>query len=293
MQRLSLIGIPLYTLMKYRGMGLAVHALRQLGIGEALAQEKRQFVDLGDISLRPLVVDSGPASMQNFQHFLESTDIISKRASEVDSQDTAFCLGGECGLVVGTIAGFRTKFKGNPGILWLDAHGDFNTPETTSSGFIGGMPLAMACGRGPTLSSQIEHFRPLLKEENSVHMGHRDLDTLESANMQNSPMTLYPASLIRKEKMEKIAPKVAKRLSDSADWIICHLDLDVLDPKIIPAVDFPTNGGLTLKEVEQIVHELRETGKLKIFNLTAYDPTLDQSQTSGKRIVNLVSEILA
>ena len=210
-------------------------------------------------------------------------------ASRVGPDDFVFCLGGECTLVTGTLAGFKATFKGKPGMLWLDAHGDFNTPETSTSGFLGGMPLAFACGRGPKLHQSIEDARPLLEEANVVHVASRALDPLESKAMESSPMKLYPASTLRKEGVGKVAAEAAAHLADRSDWIVCHLDVDSIDPTIIPAVNYPEPGGLTLEEVKTVVKAVQGTGKLKVFNLTAYNPTLDKDHASAQRLVTLVA----
>ena len=154
MQSVSMIGFPFYTLAKYSGIGMAVEALRGIRIADPLNQRATIFKDRGDVTLSERIeTDSGPSNLRNFPRFLRDTDTALQAASEVESDDFVFCLGGECTLIVGSLAGFKTKFKGKPGVLWMDAHGDFNTPETTVSGFIGGMGLAFACGRRPKINN--------------------------------------------------------------------------------------------------------------------------------------------
>ncbi len=291
MQKASLIGVPIYTLAKYRGMSMAVRALRELGLADALRQRSDSFTDFGDVALPQIEVDSGPSNLRNFSHFLRSTDIVIEATRKIPRDDFVFCIGGECGLVLGTLAAFKSNFRGQPGILWMDAHGDFNTPETTPSGFIGGMPLALACGRGPKLSPVIESSRPLVMEEQVVHLGNRELDRLESQTVEASPMRVFSATEVHKGSIDKISGGAAAYLADSADWIICHLDVDVIDPSILPSVNFPSKGGLMPNEVKTIVEALWRTEKLKVFNLTAYDPTLDKTKTSGITILKLISDI--
>lgn len=290
---MSLLGIPIYTLAKYRGMASAVRALRELGLADVLRQRRGSFRDFGDVALPQMQRDSGPSNMRNFQHFSESTGLIYEAASQVPEDDFVFCLGGECGLIVGTLAAFRSKFKGQPGLLWMDAHGDFNTPGTTPSGFLGGMPLAFACGRGPQLSPTIEKARPLITEDQIVHLGSRDLDPPEAKAMEASPMCVYSAAMMHKQGVERVAGDVANYLADRADWIICHLDVDVTDSSVLPAVNYPSRGGLTLKEVKATLTTLMRSEKLKVFNLTAYNPELDRTQTSGRTILKLISDIFA
>jgi arginase len=294
MENVSLIGLPFYSLAKYHGMGLAVKALRELGIAEVVKRQASVFRDLGDVTLSEIEADSGPPNLRNFPQYLKDIDTVFRASSQVGSDDFVFCLGGECTFIAGTLAGFKTKFRGNPGILWMDAHGDFNTPETTISGFIGGMCLASACGRGPKLSSDIESSRPLLSEENVVHLASRALDPLEEKAMRSSPLRMYSAADAHRIGIAKVARAAAEFLADRSDWIICHLDVDSIDPGIISAVNFPEKGsGLTLEEVKTVVHELRRTGKLKVFDLAAYNPNLDPKQDSGNKLLNLTSEILS
>lgn len=292
MDRLTLMGLPFYSLSKYRGMGKAVGALRWAGIAETLAKSATHFTDLGDLRLTLITEDRGPPNLKNFPQFLLDMDAAQVMASRVSPDDFVFCLGGECILVTGTLAGFKSRFKGKPGMLWVDAHGDFNTPETTTSGFLGGMPLAFACGRGPKLNQNIEDARPLLEEENVVHLASRALDPLESEAMSSSPIKLYPASTVHEEGVSKIADQTATYLADHADWITCHLDVDSIDPAIIPAVNYPEPGGLTLEEVKTVVRALQKTGKLKVFNLTAYNPTLDKDHASAQKLITLVAELM-
>lgn len=294
MENVSLIGLPFYSLAKYRGMGLAVNALRELGIAEVVKRQASVFGDLGDVPLSEIESDSGPTNLRNFPQYLRDTDAVLRLSTQVGSDDFVFCLGGECTFIVGTLTGFKTKFKGKPGILWMDAHGDFNTPETTTSGFIGGMCLAFACGRGPKLTDDIEGARPLLGEENVVHLASRALDPIEERAMQSSPLRLYSASDVHRTGLGKVAREAAAYLADRSDWIVCHLDVDSIDSSIISAVNFPEKGtGLTLEEVKTVVHELRRTGKLKVFDLTAYNPNLDRQRNSGNKLLKLTSEIFS
>lgn len=293
METVSFIGLPFYSLAKYRGMGLAVKALRGLGIAKVVESKASGFRDLGDVSLSEIDADSGPPNLKNFPQFLRDIDGVCQVSREVDSDDFVFCLGGECTFIPGTLAGFKTKFKGKPGILWMDAHGDFNTPETTVSGFIGGMCLAFACGRGPNLSPDIENARPLMDEENVVHLASRNLDPLEEKAMRSSPLKMYTAVDAHEAGVNKLARETARYLADRSDWIVCHLDVDSIDNGIISAVNFPEKGsGLTLGEVNTVVQELRQTGKLKVFDLAAYNPNLDQNQESGKKLLELTSHLL-
>jgi len=272
-------------------MATAVDALRAAGIAEILRKGTESFVDLGDVQLSQIAVDTGPKNLRNFPQFLKDTDSIERVASRVGVEDSVFCLGGGCELIVGTLAGFKRVFKGKPGMVWLDAHGDFNTPETSTSGYIGGMGLAIACGRGPVLSPRIETARPLIAEENIVHIASRALDPAEGSAMSNSRMKLYSASTVHSEGIVSVAKGAANYLVDQCDWIICHLDVDAIDPKFNPAVNFPESDGLSIVEVKTIIDAFQRTGKMRIFNLTAYNPLSDKNHASCNTLLRLMAEL--
>ena len=292
----SLVGIPLYTDSKYNGMALASGTLRNLGITELIKKHIGNFRDHGDLKLSTIIDDTGPRNLRNFAHFLEDTDKIYRTLSSwAESDDLMLCVGGECAMITGEMAGLKRKFNGEPGILWLDAHGDFNTPITSPSGFIGGMCLAMTCGHGPNLTDEIEKLRPLISEENIIHIGSRALDPEEARTMEESPLVIHSALEVHRDGVEKTIETAAQRLEEHCDWIVCHLDLDVIDPRIMPAVNFPTLGeALTMDETITIIRGLRATNKLRVFNIAAYNPMMDNyNYESGVKILKLVSNVLS
>jgi arginase len=290
MRSISLIGVPLYTLTKYSGMGLGVQVLRNLGIERALRERCVEFRDCGDVALPPLTSDSGPPNIRNSEYFLKCTDAIFNASKIIREEGVSFYLGGECGLAVGSAAGLKQQLPGKPGLLWIDAHGDFNTPETSPSGFVGGMPLAFVCGRGPQFNEQIEKHRPIIEENAVVHLGGRDFDTLESEALRSSRVKLY-SPLDFQENPNKLAVEIAETLAKQSDWIICHFDLDALDPAIMPAVNYPCRNGLAPEDINTVVAALSKTGKLRAFNLTAYNSTLDKDGRCGKTILDLVDKL--
>jgi arginase len=290
MQNISLVGMPLYTLVKNHGMGTAGQSLRDLGIVRALNERIDQVRDFGDVKLPSLTKDEGPSNLRNYDHFLTCTDAIFDASRKLlEEEGVIFNLGGECALILGSAAGLKQHLSDKLGLLWIDAHGDFNTPETTRSGFVGGMPLAFVCGRGPRFSPQIEELRPIIHENAVVHLGGRDLDPLESDAIRSSEIRLYSPSEFREKGVDKMAAEIAGLLADQSDWLICHLDLDAIDPSIMSAVNYPSPEGLTLAEIHAAVRAITQTGKLRAFNLAAYNSAIDKDGVCAKVILDLVS----
>jgi len=274
-------------------MATAVSVLREAGIIDQLKKNSISLVDLGDAPLLQVHTDSGPKNLKNFEQFLQDTERIRSAISRANADGLLFALGGECSICVGALAGLKESVRGEPGMVWIDAHGDFNTPDTTPSGYIGGMCLAMACGRGPALNKTIRVSGRLLKEENIAHVAGRSLDPAEWENMSSSRMKIYRASALRTEGVMPILNSALKSLADRCDWIVCHLDVDSIDPNIMPAVNFPAQEGLNLEEIKAIVGAVERTGKLKLFELAGYNPDLDRNRMCATKIVTLIVDIFA
>jgi len=288
----AFVGIPFYTMARYRPMGDAVKSLREAGIVRRIRSVDNDLADLGDVDCPFIQRDRGSRNLRNLEVFLEGTrKVKDKLSGGIDSSRITFCLGGDCAFVPGSLAGLKTVYKGKPGMVWLDAHGDFNIPETSPSGFIGGMPLAIACGRGPRLSEDIESQRPLLEEKRVVHVGSRSLDPGEDEALRSS-IKLFTAIELKKRGSREVAAKISKVLTDSSDWIVAHLDVDVFDSSLMPSVDFPEPGGLTEHDVLEIFRALQATGKLKVVDLTAYNPALDKGYEGRSLILDLAPKLV-
>ena len=288
MDQAVLMGVPLYTASGHQGMGVAPKRLR----GEGIIRATGDPMDLGDVSLPELTIDVLDGRTKNLEYFGKASRQIYGKTREIDAEK-AIILGGECSIASGVIAGLSQQFGGRPGILWMDAHGDFNTPETTPSGYIGGMALAMACGRGPDVMPDVEGGRPLIAEERLVHVGSRALDPPEVSAFNESPAKLFTSQQVKKLGAADVADEAARHLDNRSDWIICHLDVDVVDPGTIPAVTYPAPDGLTISEVAMIVRTLHRTGKVKVFQVTAYNASNDPRGESAHAVVDMVRQSLS
>jgi arginase len=281
-----MLGVPLYTLAKYSGMGDSPGALREAGLGAVGGGS-----DLGDVEIPRLKKDVLEGRTKNLAHFREATSRIYARMTPLQAERIVV-VGGECSETVGTMAGLAEAFGRKPGMLWMDAHGDFNTPETSPSGYIGGMCLFMACRRTDNLGLNLGLSEPPLADERLVHVGSRALDLPEIEAFNSSPAKLYTSQQVKKMGAVEVAEEAARHLDNRSDWIACHLDVDVIDPKNFPSVNYPTPGGLTLEETATILMGLQRTEKLRALELTAYNPSKDRSGSSAKKIIELMKTVL-
>ena len=293
MEPITFVGLPLCSRANVSGITEAVKVLREIGIVQELGKNASTLKDHGDARLSEIRSDFGPKNLLNFPQFLQDSGRIRSVVSEWDGEGLLFALGGECSICVGSLAGLKGNIGDKIGIVWIDAHGDFNTPETTPSGYIGGMCLAFACGRGPSLKGIVDERKPILGEENVVHIGGRALDPLESENMSSSPMKTYSALTLRKNGVPSSLNLAISSLADRCDCLACHLDVDCIDPELMPAVNFPAQSGLSLEETKAIVKLIQRTGKLKLFDLAGYNPALDPNRTCALKLTRFTSETFA
>jgi len=283
----ALLGVPIYTLSSYRGMGDAPIALRKRGFAETLGSPP----DYGDVEIPRLKKDMAEGKTKNLTYFRDATSLAYAR-TKVSKQERLLIIGGECSETVGVMAGLAEAYNGKPGMLWLDAHGDYNTPETSPSGYIGGMCLALACGMAPGLDLGIGSAPPPLAGERLVHLGSRALDPPEVAAFNSSPAKLFTAQQVKKIGAADVAEEAARHLDNRSDWIACHLDVDVVDPGLIPAVNYPTPHGLTIEEISVVIRKLLGTGKMRALELVAYNPSKDRRSASANKIIELMKTVL-
>ena len=283
----ALLGAPIYTLSAYRGMGDAPTALRKAGLARTLGSQ----ADYGDVDIPRLRKDQAEGNTKNLAHFRDATSLIFAR-TKASRHERLLVLGGECSETVGVMAGLAEAKGGKPGMLWLDAHGDFNVPVTSPTGYIGGMCLAFACGMAPGLDLGIGQTPPPLAGERLVHVGSRALDPPEVAAFNSSPAKLFTAQQVKKLGAADVAEEAARHLDNRSDWIACHLDVDVVDPELIPSVNYPTPGGLTIEETSVVIRKVLGTGKTRLLELAAYNPTKDRDAVSASRIIGLMKTVL-
>lgn len=217
----------------------------------------------------------------SFTHEIEATMAVNTALADrvqaaVNAQHFPLVLAGNCNSCLGTLAGIKRAAPAadsEPGIVWFDAHGDSNTPETTPTGFFDGMPLAIATGGcWTTLSTQLSGFSPV-PEAKTLLVGVRDLDAQETERLTHSDITLLDAA--------RVSPAATDGDSELATMeqqprgIYLHIDLDVLDASIAPANELAPSGGLSVSQLEALLHRVIERFEIRAAALTAYDPACD------------------
>jgi arginase len=260
----TIIGVP-YTLdQPYTGMGKAPDALIDAGLAQRLES-------LGCTTILAEMIDIPPSDETRKKRL---GHLLARLGYEVARARSAgffpLILGGDCLTALGTLAGLLDPAA--TGITWFDAHGDFNTPEITISGYLGGMPLACAVGRG--LDDLREHSKlaGTVAERNVALLGVRDLDPLEERALAASSVMLVRASEFAGDtaKLERTIHALG-----ALPQVYMHVDIDVLDPVEAPGVDYPAAGGLQAPQLKEAVRTVAGLGNVRALALTAVNPEKD------------------
>ena len=202
-----------------------------------------------------------------------------------------FILGGDCSLLMGAVEGLISATL-KLGLIYMDAHGDFNTPDTTPSGIIGGMDVAIVTGRGPKKLVNLFGHSPLLPDENIVLYGVRDLDSLEAVALAESRVKVYTRSNVRREGAESSVEQILSRFLLSCSGLYLHVDLDVIDESVFLASGLPVFDGLSGEEFRTVVRGLVRSGKLCGVMLASFDAAKDADGCQARKLLDLVVEAL-
>lgn len=279
--QLTILTVPYSLDAPYNGMGNAPDALLAAGLAQRL----------GAPGCQPTVVEIKP----NFDGYDSREERIGHLLAQLGAAVAAarhhgsfpLVIGGDCLTALGTIAGLGDP--ANTGIAWFDAHGDFNTPETTVSGYLGGMPLACAVGRGlDALRAQIGQTIPVPEQQVAL-FGVRDLDSLEAEALAASQLRIVRADALQHEAadVENILETLAH-----VRQIYVHLDIDVLDPAVAPGVDYPTPGGLDVAQLQRYVEQLVTLPNVAALALTAVNPDKDGAGRTVKAALAVLEAAL-
>jgi len=210
----------------------------------------------------------------------------------VQGGDFPLVLGANCYTCLGVLAGLN-----NPGVgvIWFDAHGDFNTPSTSPSGYLDGMPLAIAAGLCyPEVLTQIGGMP--ISEARIVHVGARALDPGELDLLQNSSVSMAAMEAIRHEGLEGALAPALNALRRQTGEIYLHLDFDVIDPQKAPGVLFPEPDGLSLAEIEEAIRLVKERFEVRAASLIGYHPVADHHDWTfrlGLRLVDVIGGLIS
>ncbi len=206
----------------------------------------------------------------------------------IDENYFPLVLGGNCNNILGILGGVASS---KIGIIYFDAHGDYNTPKISISGFFDGMPLAIATGQCyPDLLTQIGNIGPI-PEAYTMHVGARDLDPKERELLENSEVQLLENSELKKDTQMSALSSALTKLQSEVNEVYLHIDIDVIDPQEAPGVNYRTPNGLSLDEMEKATLMIAEKFRIKAAALTAYNPDNEEDDKTLQTGLHLLTTI--
>ena len=286
---IRIVGAPLDLGQSRRGVDLGPTALRYAGLKSELTRLGYRVEDRGNIE----TVERDTLSEAPGPGFLQPVVEACERIYEASRQAVAdgavpLVLGGDHSIAVGTVGGVSHKHR--TGVLWIDAHGDFNTPETSPSGNLHGMPLAALCGLGAPELVDSGRPGPKLRAEDVVLFGVRDLDPGEQALIQQTGIATYTMRQIDERGLAPLAAEALERL-DHVDLLHVSLDMDSIDPREAPGVGTQVPGGLSYREGHLLMELIAEHGGIGSVDVVEVNPILDTRNQTAKLALGLLSSL--
>lgn len=290
----SVIGVPMDLGQNRRGVDMGPSAIRYAGVIERMEQLDLDVIDEGDIAIsRP---DRRVGQLEdNLRNLKEVAEGNKRLADKVDETISAgrfpIVLGGDHSVAIGTLAGVSKHYK-NLGVIWYDAHPDLNTGETSPSGNIHGMSLAVSLGIGHDELVNMLDYQPKVKAENIVIIGARSIDVDEKALIREKGIKIYTMHEVDRLGMPLIIEETITYLKDKTDGVHLSLDLDGLDPMEAPGVGTPVMGGISYRESHLAMEMLAESGIITSAEFVEVNPILDEKNKTGKTAVGLIGSLL-
>jgi arginase len=286
----SIVGVPMDLGQSRRGVDMGPSALRYAGLHERLQRLGLRTEDLGNIEVRERLTLPAKAGGLDFLPAVvrAAKETYEMGQSAVASGRIPVFLGGDHSISVGTVGGVTAP--GPAGVLWIDAHGDLNTPETSPSGNIHGMPLAGLLGLGAPQLVNLGRPGAKLPVGDVVLVGVRDLDPPERELLRRHDVRVYTMSEIDDRGIADVTRDALERLAHTPRLHV-SLDLDVVDPREAPGVGTPVMGGITYREAHLLMEIVARDGRLGSADIVEVNPMLDTHNRTAEMAVELVASL--
>jgi arginase len=286
MGKISIIGVPMDLGADRRGVDMGPSALRYADLNDKLQGLGYDVQDLGDLDvIIPETRHFGDPRAKYLKEIADACSHLANLVLEIRQQDrTPLVLGGDHSIAVGTVSGVAESFRRQGkkiGLLWFDAHADFNTPEISPSGNVHGMPMASIMGYGAPELTGIFGFSPKVLPENAVQIGIREVDPEERELVKKSGVRVFTMKEIDRRGIGAVMDEAISLVTKGTDGFAVTLDADFLDPYESPGVATPVRGGADYREAHLAMEMIADTKKMVSFEITEINPILDvQNKTA-------------
>jgi arginase len=292
-QKVRIIGVPMDLGQSRRGVDMGPSALRVAGLQARLKQLGHQVEDIGNIPVKQ--AEEMPVGEKRAKYMAEIAETCKDLAEIVqkclEEDFVPLVLGGDHSIAAGAVSGVAAYFrkeKKQIGYIWLDAHGDMNTPESSPSGNVHGMPLAAVMGYGAPELVDLLGFKPKVEPQNIVLVGVRDLDLQERRLVKKSGVRVFTMRDIDERGMREVMADALKYATDDTDGISVSLDMDFVDPSDAPGVGTPVRGGVTYREAHLAMEMIADSDAMASMEVVEINPVIDEHNRTALLGVELI-----
>jgi arginase len=297
LKKARIIGVPMDLGAGRRGVDMGPSAIRIAGLNAAIARLGYEVTDAGDIHVKPpeAIGRTDPRARFLPEITAASEELAAMVESALEQGSVPIVLGGDHSIAAGSVSGVASFYRRRGervGIVWLDAHTDINTPETTPSGNIHGMPLAIILGLGPEQLVRVGGFAPKVLPQNAVVIGARSVDPGERETIKELGVRVYTMSEVDERGISEVIEEAAAIASRDTAGFHVTMDVDFLDPFYAPGVGTPERGGATYREAHLAMEKLADSGRVLSIEITEVNPLLDSLNQTGQLAVELILSAL-
>lgn len=295
MRKVTIIGVPMWLGQTCFGTHLGPDAIRAAGLIEQLQLSHKNVIDAGNLPINieiDVVCSLNGCIVRNLEGVCAGvTCLAEKVAQTVQDKSFPLILGGDHSIAIGSLAGLSQHYR-NLGVIWYDAHADSNTPETSPSGNIQGMPLAASLGLGHPDLTKVGGAHHKIKAENVVLIGTRDMDPGEKQLIQQKKIKAFTAEDVNRLGISAVMEETIAYLSRRCDGIHLSFDLDVIDPSEACGVGTPVDGGISMYSNLKAMKILAQSKVITSADFVELNPLLDKDNQTTKAAVALIQALL-
>lgn len=295
--QVRVMGVPLDLGAGRRGVDMGPSALRIARLNTRIRDLDFDLSDVGDV---PVTIqethDAGDHNARYLNQIVAVCQALSDQVSLTMNEGFfPLVLGGDHSVAIGTIAGASRYYHNRGerlGVIWVDAHSDMNTPDTTPSGNIHGMPLAVSLGCGISALTGIGGFTPKIHPEDTVLIGIRSIDESEKDLIHENGVTVFTMRDIDERGMSEVIHEAIDIATRKSNGLHVSFDVDALDPSLAPGVGTPVSGGLTYREAHLLMEHIADSGMLTSLEVVEINPIIDTGNTTAEVAVGLLLSAL-
>jgi arginase len=290
---IHVLGVPMDLGSGRRGVDMGPSAIRIAGLADRLAELGHKVVDEGDVGIKNMeALRVGDIRARYLGEIARASRLVCNKVERIVGKGHfPLVLGGDHSISVGTVSAISmaARREGKKvGLLWVDAHGDINTPETSPSGNIHGMPVAALLGEGPEELISIGGAGPKVDPRNVAMVAIRSLDEGEKVRLKRHGVEVHTMSEVDRIGIDKVMKEALARVTDGTDRVHVSFDLDAVDPTVAPGVGTPVKGGLDYREAHFLMEMLSDSGAMTSLEVVEANPILDDRNSSAAFAVELV-----